>query len=121
MMILVGAAAVGWVLPVAHAYAQGPLQGLVVEVRERLRPGRDDAVIMYGFNAPSVVFYAGRRVVKVDRGHLEELRRAMAADPSRRVYALARTRDAADLAGLPGVFLLAQRGGFSVYFVDYVP
>jgi 4-amino-4-deoxy-L-arabinose transferase-like glycosyltransferase len=115
MMVLVGGTLLQGVLPLAHEYVQRPLQSLVEEVRGRLRPGRGDAVIVYGFNAPSVVFYAGQRVLKVERGDREGLRQGLAPEAERRAYALVRTRDAGDLAGLPGVFLVARRGGYSVY------
>ncbi len=115
MMLLVGGALLQWVLPLAHGYVQRPLQSLVEEVRGRLRPGRGDEVIVYGFNAPSVVFYAGQRVRKVERGDRQALRRSLAPEADRRAYAFVRTRDAGDLSGLPGVFLVAQRGGYSVY------
>jgi len=113
MMGLAAATMIPGVLPWAHAYHEhGAAQSLVRGLRDRLGP--DDAVILYGFNAPSVVFYAGRRVEKVERGRLEDLRRALAS--ARPAYALARARDAGDFAGLPGVFLLAQRGGYGVYW-----
>jgi len=74
---------------------------------------------VYGFNAPSVVFYAGRRVVKVERGDQGGLRRALARPGQ--AYALARARDRADLAALPGLFPLAQRGEYSVYWKGFAP
>ncbi len=111
MMLLLAAALVQWVVPLAHAVLQGPLETLVLAMRERLRPG--DTVVVYGFNAPSVVFYAGRRVVKVERGDREGLRRELS--PPRRAFALVGIQDRGDLAGLPGVFPLAQGGEYSVY------
>ena len=117
MMLLLAAALVQWVVPLAHAVLQGPLETLVLAMRERLRPG--DTVVVYGFNAPSVVFYAGRRVVKVERGDREGLRRELG--PPRRAFALVRIPDREDLAGLPGVFPLAQRGEYSVYFTGLSP
>ncbi len=118
MMVLAGAAMIPGVLPWAHAYHEhGAAQAMVRGLRHRLRPG--DAVILYGFNAPSVVFYAGRRVEKGERGRGDALRRALG--PGRRAYAVARTRDAGDFADMPGVFLLAQGGGYSVYWNDYGP
>ena len=117
MMLLLAAALLQWVVPLAHASLQGPLQALVLAVRDRLRP--EDTIVVYGFNAPSVVFYAGRRVVKVERGDREGLRRALGA--GRRAYAFVRAADRADLAGLPGVFPLAQRGAYGVYLKGCVP
>jgi 4-amino-4-deoxy-L-arabinose transferase-like glycosyltransferase len=117
MMVLLATAIAQWAVPLAHAVLQGPLETLVLAVRERLRPG--DTVVMYGFNAPSVVFYAGRQVVKVERGDREGLRRELS--PPRRAYAFVRVRDRGDLAGLPGVFPLAQRGEYGVYFLGSSP
>ncbi|HEY7676021.1 MAG TPA: glycosyltransferase family 39 protein [Candidatus Methylomirabilis sp.] len=114
MMLLLAAALMQWVVPLAHAVLQGPLETLVLAVRERLLPG--DTVVVYGFNAPSVVFYAGRRVVKVERGDREGLRRELS--PPRRAFVLVRARDRADLGGLSGVFPLAQRGDYGVYLFD---
>jgi hypothetical protein len=119
MMVLVAGVALGWILPLAHEYAQGSLQRLVVEARSLLGPA--DALIQYGFNAPSVVFYAGRRVIKVERGDREGLRRAVASVP--RAAILARLRDGKDLApdGPPGLLPLAQGGGFGLYLQGLWP
>ena len=61
------------VVPTAYSIVQGSLRAFAEEARGFVRPG--DPVLVYGLNAPSVVFYANRRIRPIGAGALGEIDR----------------------------------------------
>jgi hypothetical protein len=110
LILSAGAAA-----PLAYAIVQGPLREFSEEARQILKPG--DPVLVYGLNAPSVVFYANRRVTPLgsdDLGKLAEtVQRLMRA--GRPVVVITRSALAPRLAGLQGLIGVKSRGGYALY------
>ncbi|MEI8191506.1 MAG: glycosyltransferase family 39 protein [candidate division NC10 bacterium] len=110
-LILTAAAAA----PRAYAIVQGPLREFSEEARQILGPG--DPVLVYGLNAPSVVFYANRRVTPLgsdDLGKLAETVRRL-TDAGRPVVVITRSALAPRLAGVQGLSGVKSRGGYALY------
>jgi hypothetical protein len=110
-LILTAAAAA----PRAYAIAQGSLREFSEEARKILGPG--DPVLVYGLNAPSVVFYTNGRVTPLgsdDLGKLAEaVRRLM--DAGRPVVVITRSVLELRLAEIEGLVLRKSRGGYALY------
>lgn len=110
-VILTAAAAA----PRAYAIVQGSLREFSEEARKILRP--DDPVLVYGLNAPSVVFYANRRVTPLgsdDLGKLAETVRRLTR-AGRPVVVITRNALAPRLAGVQGLSGVKSRGGYALY------
>lgn len=110
-LILTAAAAA----PRAYAIVQGPLREFSEEARRILGPG--DPVLVYGLNAPSVVFYANRRVTPLgsdDLGKLAETVRRLTR-AGRPVVVITRSALAPRLAGVQGLSGVKSRGGYALY------
>ncbi len=110
-LILTAAAAA----PRAYAIAQGPLREFSEEARQILGP--DDPVLVYGLNAPSVVFYANRRMTSLgsnDLGRLAEAVRRL-TDAGRPVVIITRSVLGLRLAEIEGLVLWKSRGGYALY------
>jgi 4-amino-4-deoxy-L-arabinose transferase-like glycosyltransferase len=110
-LILTAAAAA----PRAYAIVQGPLREFSEEARQILGPG--DPVLVYGLNAPSVVFYANRRVTPLgsdDLGKLAETVRRLTR-AGRPVVVITRSALAPRLAGVQGLSGVKSRGGYALY------
>lgn len=116
MAVLIATAALG-LAPVAHGILQGALGEYSRDAR-RLLPA-DEPVLVYGLNAPSIVFYAERRVLPLGPGTpdgTEEIRRRLAA--GRPVVVITRSSHAARLEGLPGLARGKSRNGYAIYWSD---
>jgi len=104
-----------WVgAPTAYGVLQGALREFSEVAREVLRPG--DPVVVYGLNAPSVVFYTQHRVISLGPASAEErdrLRRLV--DTERRVVVVTRRTHAPRLDGVPGLRHWKARGGYVMY------
>jgi len=114
MMGLVVLTAEGAVAPQAYAILQGPLREFVDDAR-RLLPSRG-TLMVYGLNAPSIVFYAGLPVTVLGAGageSLEHIRRLTEGYPP--VVVITRNVHAPRLNGVPGLFRLKSRGGYAIY------
>jgi hypothetical protein len=110
-LILTAAAAA----PRAYAIAQGSLREFSEEARKILGP--DDPVLVYGLNAPSVVFYANRRMTSLgsdDPGRLVEAVRRL-RDAGRPVMVITRSVLGPRLAEIEGLALWKSRGGYALY------
>ena len=75
--------------------------------------GPSDLLVAYDLNAPSLVFYARRQVVKVGRG--EEARFQALAASGGRLLVIARAGAEPRLGEVPDIFLLDRRGGYVLY------
>ena len=110
-LILTAAAAA----PRAYAIVQGSLREFSEEARQILGP--DDPVLVYGLNAPSVVFYANRRVTSLgsnDLGRLAEAVRRL-TDAGRPVVVITRSVLGPRLAEVEGLVRWKSRGGYALY------
>jgi 4-amino-4-deoxy-L-arabinose transferase-like glycosyltransferase len=110
-LILTAAAAA----PRAYAIAQGSLREFSEEARQILGP--DDPVLVYGLNAPSVVFYANRRMTSLgsnDLGRLAEAVRRL-TDAGRPVVVITRSVLGPRLAEIEGLVRWKSRGGYALY------
>jgi 4-amino-4-deoxy-L-arabinose transferase-like glycosyltransferase len=106
--------AVIWIAPTVYAIQQGALREYAEDARRTLGP--DGALVAYGLNAPSVVFYANRPVRALGASspeELEELRRLVAS--GRAVLVIARDAQASSLAGVSGLRPVKSRGGYALY------
>jgi 4-amino-4-deoxy-L-arabinose transferase-like glycosyltransferase len=101
--------------PTAHAILQGSLREFSEVAREVLRPG--DLVVVYGLNAPSVVFYAHRRVAFIGDGAAGELEAALRPllDAGRPVVLITRSALSSRLEAVPGLALRKRAGGYALY------
>jgi 4-amino-4-deoxy-L-arabinose transferase-like glycosyltransferase len=114
MMILFVLTAEVAVAPQAYAILQGPLREFTEDARRLLGPR--GVLVAYGLNAPTIVFYADRRVVPLGPGHpegLDELRRWVEADHP--VVVITRSVHAPRLEAVPGLFQSKARGGYAMY------
>jgi 4-amino-4-deoxy-L-arabinose transferase-like glycosyltransferase len=114
MMGLVILTAETAVAPQAYAILQGPLREFVEDARRLLGPR--GTLVVYGLNAPSIVFYAGRPVTPLGAASVESLahiRRLAEADSP--VVVITRNVHAPRLNGVPGLFRLKSRGGYAIY------
>jgi 4-amino-4-deoxy-L-arabinose transferase-like glycosyltransferase len=105
----------GAVAPRAYAIIQGPLREFSEEARRTL--GLDDPVLVYGLNAPSVVFYANRRVTPLgseDLGKLAEAVRRL-QEAGRPAVVITRSALAPRLAEVQSLIRLTSRGGYALY------
>jgi 4-amino-4-deoxy-L-arabinose transferase-like glycosyltransferase len=114
MMACLILAAGSFVAPGAHRILQAPLRDFSERARQVLGPG--DPLVVYGLNAPSIVFYAGRTVIPMGAGSpgaLESLQGL--ANTGRPVVIITRAALASQLDRVPGLSRWAARGGYAVY------
>jgi 4-amino-4-deoxy-L-arabinose transferase-like glycosyltransferase len=107
-------AGVIWIAPTVYGIQQGALREYAEDARRTLGP--DGALVAYGLNAPSVVFYANLPVTPLGASSpedLEELRRLVAS--GRAVLVITRGGTASRLAGLSGLQPVKSRGGYALY------
>jgi hypothetical protein len=100
--------------PQAYAILQGPLREFAEDARRLLGPR--GTLVVYGLNAPSIVFYADHRVMPLGPGSataLEDIRRIAEADPP--VVVITRKVHTPRLNEVPGLFRLKSRGGYAIY------
>jgi hypothetical protein len=99
------------VAPRVYAIVQGPLRQFAEEAQALLPP--DDRVLVYGLNAPTIVFYADRRVLPLgsgDPGGLEAVAGVAAA--GRPVAVITRQSLAPRLRTIPTLAPRMARGGY---------
>ncbi len=100
--------------PQAYAILQGPLREFAEDARRLL--GSRGTLIVYGLNAPSIVFYAKHRVMPLGPGSptaLGDIRQLVEADPP--IVVITRNGHAPRLNEVPGLFRLKSRGGYAIY------
>ncbi len=107
--------AAGQVVPVFEERFQRPLRDLADAARQELGPR--DLLVAYDLNAPSLVFYARRRVVRVERCQEARFRRLAAS--AGRLFVIAKTNAAPRLREVPEIFPLDRRGGYVLYSSRY--
>jgi hypothetical protein len=105
------------VAPRAHAILQGALQDFALEARRTLPP--DGALVVYGLNAPSIVFYADRPAIPLGVGDIEPVRAMAAAGRPMRV--IARHTQVEHLRAVPGLGLIEVRGGYALFGTAAAP
>ena len=114
MMVLFLLTAEVAVAPRAYAMLQGPLREFTEDARVIL--GVQGTLVAYGLNAPTIVFYAHRRVTPLGPASPEgadQLRRLLEA--GRPVVVITRSVHAPRLDGVSGLFRLKSRGGYAIY------
>ena len=94
-------------LPLASHQLQGTLHRYSLYAKERL--GKDDRVITYGINHPSIVFYSDRKVVRV--GNRDELIPLLARGKG--LLLVAKAKDVPGLGPL-GFRLLDEEGKYAL-------
>ncbi len=94
-------------LPLANRHLQGTLLKYSLFARERLE--KEERLIVYGINHPSIVFYSDRRIVRV--GNKDELRPLLAG--SGRLLLIAKAKEVAGLTQL-GFHLLEEDGRYAI-------
>jgi 4-amino-4-deoxy-L-arabinose transferase-like glycosyltransferase len=94
-------------LPLASRELQGTLHKYSLLARERL--DKQDKVVVYGMNHPSIVFYSDRKIVRV--GNSDELMPLLSQ--GRRLLVIARAKEVQSLARL-GFHLLEEDGRYAV-------
>jgi len=111
-LILVAAGAVA---PTAHGILQGSLREFAEGAGRILRPG--DPVVVYGLNAPSIVFYADRRVKPVGAdapGEVEAAVRGL-VEAGRPAVVITRSSLAPRLNQMQGLALRKSAGGYALF------
>jgi hypothetical protein len=105
-----------WVAaPRAHAILQGSLREFSEDARRTIRPG--DPVVVYGLNAPSIVFYSERRVYSVGPASPSETETALRGriETDRPILVITRSALASRLEQVPGLTLWKSRGGYALF------
>lgn len=114
MMSLLILTAEGIVSPQVYAIVQGPLREFAEDARRILSGG--GALVVYGLNAPSIVFYANHSVTSFGVGSpdgADQFRRLLEA--GRPLVVITRIVHAARLDAVPGLSRLKARGGYAIY------
>jgi hypothetical protein len=103
------------VAPMAYGIAQGSLREFSEEAGRIVPPG--DPVLVYGLNAPSVVFYADRRVRPIGAGAPGEVMAAVRAlrEAGRSAALITRSGLMLQLNDVPGLALRKASGGYALY------
>jgi 4-amino-4-deoxy-L-arabinose transferase-like glycosyltransferase len=102
------------VAPKAYDLLQGSLHEFAQDAGRILRPR--DPVVAYGLNAPSIVFYANRRVISLGASPQgEEQLRRMMEPGSPPVFVITRNIHRDRLDQIPGLARLGSRGGYTAY------
>jgi hypothetical protein len=101
--------------PRAHAILQGALQEFSEDARRTIRPG--DPVMLYGLNAPSIVFYSERRVYSMGPASPSETETALRGriETGRPILVITRNGLASRLEQVPGLTLWKSRGGYALF------
>lgn len=111
-LILTAALAVA---PMGYGIAQGSLREFAEEAGRLVRPG--DPVLVYGLNAPSIVFYTNRRVRPIGAGAPGEVDAAVRRLREAGGVAVLITRSSLtpQLNAVPGLALRKSAGGYALY------
>lgn len=103
-----------WIAPVVYEIQQGALREYADDARRTLGP--DGTLVLYGLNAPSVVFYAHRAVATLGASSQEELERlGRLVGSGRPVLVITRAGHAPRLAAVAGLRAVKSRGGYALY------
>ena len=114
MMSVLIFTAEGAVAPRVYAVVQGPLREFADDARQIL--GGQGTLVVYGLNAPSIVFYANCPVTPLGPGSpdgMEQIRRLLEA--GRPLVVITRIMHLPRLDAVPGLFRLKARGGYAIY------
>ena len=111
MMVLNILLAVRLVAPPIQESQQRPLRDFAEAAARQLGP--DDLLVSYDLNAPSLVFYARRQVIKVRKCEQAKFRELGAS--ARRLFIIARASAESQLRGVPDIFPLDRRGRYVLY------
>lgn len=95
------------VMPLAGRILQGTLHKYSLYAKERL--GKDERILTYGINNPSIVFYSGHRVVRV--GNMDEL--ASLIEDKKRLLLISKAKETEGLKQL-GFTLLEEDGKYAL-------
>jgi 4-amino-4-deoxy-L-arabinose transferase-like glycosyltransferase len=111
-------AAVLTVAPTAYHILQGSLREFAEEARSILR--REEPVVLYGLNAPSVVFYAARPVKAIGAGAAAEVDAVVRPlrEASRPAVVITRSSLVPELKDVKGLVLHKSRGGYALFVAD---
>jgi 4-amino-4-deoxy-L-arabinose transferase-like glycosyltransferase len=101
--------------PTAYGIVQGSLRRFAEEARGIVRPG--DPVLVYGLNAPTVVFYADRRVRAIGAGAPGAVEAAVREmrEAGRSAALITRSVLTPQLKDVPGLTLRESAGGYALY------
>lgn len=113
MMVLLLFTAEIVVAPRAYAILQAALREFAQDAGRILSP--QDPVVAYGLNAPSIVFYSGRRVIPLGASAEGEEQLRRMAETGRPVVIITRSSQVGRLERLPGLIRLGSRGGYAAY------
>ncbi|HSB79585.1 MAG TPA: glycosyltransferase family 39 protein [Candidatus Methylomirabilis sp.] len=113
MMVLLLFTAEIVVAPRAYAILQAALREFAQDAGRILSP--QDPVVAYGLNAPSIVFYSGRRVIPLGASAEGEEQLRRMAETGRPVVIITRSSQVGRLEQLPGLIRLGSRGGYAAY------
>jgi 4-amino-4-deoxy-L-arabinose transferase-like glycosyltransferase len=114
MMSVLIFTAEGAVAPRVYAVVQGPLREFAEDARQIL--GGQGTLVVYGLNAPTIVFYANHPVTPLGPGSpdgMEQIRRLLEA--GRPLVVITRIMHLPRLDAVPGLFRLKARGGYAIY------
>ncbi len=102
------------VAPTAYGIVQGSLREFAEEARRIVRPG--DPVLVYGLNAPSIVFYANRRVHPIGAGAPGTVNAAVRTlrDAGGVAAVITRSSLTPQLQDVPGLALRKSAGGYAL-------
>ena len=104
----------GVVAPRVYAIVQGPLREFAEDARQIL--GGQGTLVVYGLNAPTIVFYADHSVTSLGPGSpdgVDRVRRLL--ETGRSLVVITRSAHAARLDAVPGLFRLKARRGYAIY------
>ena len=114
MMSLLILTAEEMVAPHVYAIVQGPLREFAEDARQLL--GGEGTLVVYGLNAPTIVFYANHSVTSLGAGSrdgMDQIRRFLEAGHP--LVVITRVVHTPRLDELPGLFRLRMRGGYAIY------
>jgi hypothetical protein len=114
MMSLLIFTAEGMVAPRVYAIVQGPLREFAEDAQQIL--GGQGTLVVYGLNAPTIVFYADHSVTPLSPGSpegVDRVRRLLEA--GRPLVVITRVVHVPLLDGVPGLSRLKARGGYAIY------
>lgn len=106
-------AAALWIAPVVYEIQQGALREYAEDARRTLGP--DGTLVLYGLNAPSVVFYAHRAVETLGASSAEDRELGRLVGSGRPVLVITRAAHMPRLAAVKGLQAVKSRGGYALY------
>ena len=114
MMSLLIFTAEGVVAPLAYSILQGPLRELAEDAHQIL--GGQGTLVVYGLNAPSIVFYAKHWVIPLGPGSQDSLDRVRRlVEAGRPLVVITRIVHAPGLDAVRGLSRVKARGGYALF------